>query len=252
VSQRGSCDERAAARTGAGLPGAAIAATGLARAFSGRRAVDGVDIALRDGDRLAVVGPNGAGKSTLLRILATLLTPDSGTLSVGGFDIPAKAKHARGIVGYLGHAPLLYLDLTAWQNLELFADLHGVPDAKRRIEHLLDEVGLLTRAFDTVRTFSRGMAQRLGLARVLLHEPRLLLLDEPHVGLDAPGAVLLDRVLDVAHDTHDTRALVMVTHDLDRALAHADRVMVMRAGRIALEQPTSLPSLRARYEEIVA
>ena len=136
------------------------------RAFGGRRAVDGVDLDLAPGRRMSVVGPNGAGKSTLLRILATLLRPDTGTLELTGHDCDRHAQRARPHLGYLGHDPLVYLDLTAWQNLELFGDLYGVDGLRERVPAALSRVGLLPRAHDPVRTFSRGMAQRLGIARV--------------------------------------------------------------------------------------
>jgi len=225
---------------------------GLTKAFGGRRAVDGVDLALGRGERMSIVGPNGAGKTTLLRMAASLLRPDGGALAIDGHDIPDQAARVRGQIGYLGHQPLLYLDLTAWQNLEFFAALYGVPAARRRIEEMLDRVELLPRAYDAVRTFSRGMAQRLGLARLLLHDPRLLLLDEPYAGLDAPGAALLDALLDEARGE---RAVMMVTHDLDRALASADRVVAMRRGRVAFNEPTAgldPATFRARYQEIAA
>jgi heme exporter protein A len=195
------------------------------------------------------VGPNGAGKTTLLRMLATLHRPGKGTLSVMGHDLPDKAQLVRPHLGYLGHDPLVYLDLTALQNLELFADLYGVPDPRARIEELLDHVGLLARAFEPVRTFSRGMAQRLGIARLLLHRPTLLLLDEPTSGLDAAGAALLDRVV------ADGASVVIVTHDVERAVHVADRVMVLRAGRVLLEQPTAgldPAAFRADYEREIA
>jgi heme exporter protein A len=166
-------------------------------------------------------------------MLATLHRPDSGTLSVLGFPLPREARRARSLLGYLGHDPLVYLDLTALQNLELFADLYCIPDARTRIEDLLDEVGLLARAVDPVRTFSRGMTQRLGLARLLLHRPELLLLDEPQSGLDAPGSALLARLLG------EGRSVVMVTHDVERAVAVADRVMVLRAGKVRRESATA-------------
>jgi heme exporter protein A len=203
-------------------------------------------------ERLAVLGPNGAGKSTLLRILATLLRPDAGGLSVAGETMPAGARRVRGLIGYLGHDPLVYLDLTAWQNLELFAQLYGVPEARERIEEGLLRVGLLARAYEPVRSFSRGMAQRLGLARLLLHHPSLLLLDEPYAGLDAPGAALLDEAL---RDARQTQAVVIVTHDVERAVGLADRVMVLRAGRVALTEPAAglePVAFRARYEALVA
>jgi heme exporter protein A len=208
-----------------------------------------VDLALAEGETLAIVGPNGAGKTTLLRMLATLHRPDAGELAVAGFPVPDQAAKARERIGYLGHDPLVYLDLTAYQNLELFADLYRIPNARRRIEELLDEVGLLSRAFEAVRTFSRGMAQRLGIARLLLHEPPLLLLDEPQSGLDAPGTALLTRLLG------EGRSVVMVTHDVERAVGVADRIVVMRAGRVRLEQATrdtSAESFRRVYEAEVA
>ena len=227
-------------------------ASGLVKRFGDRRADDRVDVDLAAGECLAVLGPNGAGKSTLLRMLATLLRPDSGTLAVCGYALPEEAGRARAEIGYLGHEPLVYLDLTARQNLELYADLYGLPDTRRRVDDALDRVGLLARSFDLVRTFSRGMAQRLGLARVLLHEPRLLLLDEPYAGLDAAGAHLLDAVLaDAVRD----RGVVMVTHEVERGVALAGRLLVLRAGRTVLSEPTGAvdgSAFRVRYEELVA
>jgi heme exporter protein A len=205
-----------------------------------------------EGECLGILGPNGAGKSTLLRMLATLLRPDAGALSVGGHALPERAGRARGLIGYMGHDPLLYLDLTAWQNLELFADLYGVPRPRERIADMLREVGLLPRAHDAVRTLSRGMAQRLGLARLLLHRPSLLLLDEPHASLDAPGAALLDRVL---AEARGAQTVVLVTHDLERVLPIAGRVLVLRAGRAVLSAGTAgvdPAAFRAEYEALVA
>ncbi len=227
-------------------------ASGLVKRFGDRRAVDRVDVDLAEGECLAVLGPNGAGKSTLLRMLATLLRPDAGTLAVCGHALPEEAGRARAEIGYLGHDPLVYLDLTARQNLELYADLYGLPDARRRVDDALDRVGLLARSFDLVRTFSRGMAQRLGLARALLHEPRLLLLDEPYAGLDAAGAHLLDAVL--AGAARD-RGVVIVTHEVERGVALAGRLLVLRAGRTVLSERTGAvdgSAFRARYEELVA
>ena len=221
------------------------------KGYGERRAVDGVDVSVEEGEAQAIVGPNGAGKTTLLRMLATLLRPEAGRLEVAGCRLPDEAGRARGLIGYLTHDPLVYLDLTAWQNLELFADLYGVREPRRRIEDVLDEVGLLARAFEPVRAYSHGMAQRLGLARLMLHRPGLLLLDEPHSGLDAPGAALLDRLLGEARGT---RAAVLVTHDVERAVAVADRVMVMRAGRVAESVETEgldPAEFRGRYEALV-
>jgi heme exporter protein A len=213
--------------------------------------VDRVDLDLAAGECVAVLGPNGAGKSTLLRMVATLLRPEAGTLVVCGSELPAGAGRAREAIGYLGHDPLVYLDLTAAQNLELYADLYGLDDAGDRVRRALDRVGLLPRSFDAVRTFSRGMAQRLGLARALLHEPTLLLLDEPYAGLDAAGARLLDGVLG---DLGSGRGAVIVTHEVERGVSLADRVLVLRAGRAVLSETTGEPppAFRRRYEELVA
>ena len=141
-----------------------VTARGLVHAYGERRAVDGVDLDLVPGERVALAGANGAGKSTLLRMLATLIRPKSGDLVVLGHEVPERARDARTGIGYLAHDPLVYLDLTARQNLELYGDLYGVDGLDERILDLLDQVDLLARAEDTVRTFSRGMAQRLALA----------------------------------------------------------------------------------------
>ncbi len=204
---------------------------------------------MAEGAALAVLGPNGAGKTTLLRMMATLLRPDEGELRVAGHDCPEHAGRARGLIGYLAHEPLVYLDLTAWQNLELFADLYGA--SRARIGDVLDRVGLLARAHDRPRAFSRGMVQRLGLARLLLTEPRLLLLDEPYGGLDARAAQLLDGLLG---QERGARSVVLVTHDVERGVALADRVMVLRAGRVVLDERADgrdPAAFRERYEALV-
>jgi heme exporter protein A len=232
--------------------GALVDARGVVRSFGGRRAVDGVDLCVRPGERVAVVGPNGAGKTTLLRMLATLLRPEAGTLMIAGAAIPKQSQAAREHIGYLGHDPMVYLDLTAQQNLELFCDLYGVPDARERIVAALGRVGLLARTHDPVRTFSRGMAQRLGIARLTLHAPRLLLLDEPYTGLDTQGTRILDELLG---GLGGREAIVVVTHELDRALELAGEVVVMRRGRVAARVGTAgvgLDRFRTDYQELTA
>jgi len=231
---------------------ALIDARGVVRSFGGRRAVDGVDLCVRPGERVAVVGPNGAGKTTLLRILATLLRPEAGTLMVAGAAIPKQSQAAREHIGYLGHDPMVYLDLTAQQNLELFCDLYGVEDARDRVAAALARVGLVARTHDPVRTFSRGMAQRLGIARLTLHDPRLLLLDEPYTGLDTQGTRILDELL---AGLGDREAVVVVTHELDRALDLAGEILVMRTGRVAARVGTAgvaLDRFRVDYQELTA
>lgn len=212
--------------------------------------VAGVDVRVAAGRRLAVVGPNGAGKSTLLRMLATLLRPDAGTVTLAGHPCPERVREARVAIGYLGHDPLVYLDLTAWQNLELFGELHGVGGLGEAIPAALSRVGLLPRAHDPVRTFSRGMAQRLGIARMTLHRPRVMLLDEPYTGLDAQGARLLDAVIT---GSGPDQAAVIVTHELDRALSLSHEVLMLRAGAVVLQRDTAglaFDAFRSEYLEL--
>jgi heme exporter protein A len=186
-----------------------------------------VALELRRGETLVVLGPNGAGKTTLLRVLATLLRPTSGEVSVLGCSLPRESWRARGRIGYLGHEPLLYRDLTGAENLRFAARLQGLgPDAAERIAELVDRVGMSRRADEQVRTLSAGMVQRLAVCRAVLHEPELLLLDEPSSHLDPDAAALVEPLLATAPD----RARVLVTHEIDSGLAEADRVLALRAG----------------------
>jgi heme exporter protein A len=207
------------------LEGLSIEVDGLERYYGDRVALAGVSFTLAAGETLAVLGPNGAGKSTLLRVLATLLRPHAGSLSVLGAELPREAWKVRGRVGYLGHEPLLYRSLTGRENLVFNARLHGV--AIERVDALLDQVGLARRADDRVDELSRGMQQRLAAARAVLHEPELLLLDEPLSAVD-PGAVeLLEPLIGRASG----RTRVLVTHDVERGKREADQVLGLKAGR---------------------
>ena len=203
----------------------AIALEGLERRYGDRPALQGVSVELGEGQTLAVFGANGAGKTTLLRVLATLLRPHAGSVTVLGASLPAEAWKARGRIGFVGHDALLYADLSPRDNLRFHARLHGV--SPERVEELLDAVGLSRRAGDPVRELSRGMVQRVGAARALLHAPPLLLLDEPRAGLDPAAAEQLEPLL----GRSSGRTRVLVTHDVDRGLAEADAVLGLRAGR---------------------
>jgi len=212
----------------------AIAAQGLEKRFGRVHALRGVDLALERGRTLAVLGPNGAGKSTLLRLLAGLARPSAGTLVVGDAGSArassAERRRARAAVGYLGHATLLYPDLTARENLLFAARLHGVSEAQARADALLEQQGLLGVADRLTRSFSRGMAQRLAIARGLVHDPSILLLDEPFTGLDPSAAEALERQLRQLRD--QGRTLVLVTHELARACALADAAIVLSRGLV--------------------
>jgi heme exporter protein A len=199
----------------------AIEVDGLERRYGERVALTGVSLTLDPGATLLVLGPNGAGKSTLLRVLATLLRPHAGTVRVLGDALPDQAWSVRGRIGYLGHEPLLYRDLSARENLTLHARLHKVAPA--RVDELLDAVGLAQRADDPLHTYSRGMVQRCAIARTVLHDPALVLLDEPRANLDPGAAEVLEPLL-----TGRTR--VMTSHDPGEA-ERADVVLGLRAGR---------------------
>jgi heme exporter protein A len=193
----------------------------------------GVDLHVKEGEFVTLVGPNGAGKSTLLRIVATLLRPTAGEVRVGGWPLPAYAGRVRRHIGLVSHQPLLYRDLSAAENLLFFARLYGVQDAGDRVQSALRRVGLLARQRDPVGTFSRGMVQRLTIARATLHEPDLLLLDEPYTGLDREASALLDDLL--RREAAAGRTILMITHDLGHGLNLCDRLVILHRGRIVHE-----------------
>jgi heme exporter protein A len=211
----------------------AIELTDVGRAYGERTALSGVTLTLEPGRTLAVFGANGAGKTTLLRILATLLRPHAGRARVLGRDLPREGWAVRGKIGLLAHDPLLYRELSARENLRFHARLHGVEEA--RVEALLEQVGLRPRADDPVRTLSRGMTQRVAICRAALHEPELLLLDEPLANLD-PGAA--DAVEPLIGRTAGP-ARVVISHDVEHGLAEADLVLGLKAGRAAMLEPAA-------------
>ena len=225
-----------------------IHVSGLVKQFGPFAALRGVDFSVDPGQFIALMGPNGAGKTTLLRILATLSRPTRGQVTIAGHVLPKGADDARRQIGFLSHQPLVYGELTAEENLHFFARLYDVPDAGRRVEALLNQVDLADRRHDRARSFSRGMLQRLSIARVLLHDPRVVLLDEPFTGLDPDAA---DRLLDTLHSLHDgARAIVMSTHDLDRGLSVCDRALIIARWRLAYaagREELLAPTFRETY-----
>lgn len=208
-------------------------ARGLVREFAGIAAVDGIDLSLPSGGFLVVFGPNGAGKTSLLRMLGGGLRPTRGEVWLGGQLIEAGSPRGRKRIGFLSHQTFLYGHLTARENLGFYGRLFGLNDIDQRLEHRLREVGLFERTDDLVGTFSRGMRQRLGLARTLLHDPDLVLLDEPYTGLDPHAAAVLCAVLETLHDGR--RTVILVTHNLTQGLELADRVAIQVRGRFAWE-----------------
>jgi heme exporter protein A len=206
----------------------ALSVAGLRREFGEHTALDGVDLTLAAGESVVVLGPNGSGKTTLLRILATLLRPSGGEVRVLGARLPGEAWKARGRIGFLGHEPLLYRDLSGRENLRFHARLHGLRGAaaEERIARLLASIGMERRADQHVAELSAGMRQRLAICRCVLHEPELLLLDEPDSNLDAEGRELAHELTGPG----EGRARVLVTHDPERALPDADQVLRLGAG----------------------
>jgi heme exporter protein A len=210
----------------------AIELRGLRRDYGERTALSDVEIELSAGESLLVLGPNGAGKTTLLRILATLLRPSGGAVRVLGCPLPAEAWRLRGRIGFLAHEPLLYRDLSGRENLRFHARLHGLDPAaaERRIGELLAAVAMQGRADERTAELSAGMRQRLAICRSVLHEPELLLLDEPDSNLDAEGRELARELIGPS----EGRARVVVSHDPERFLPEADRVLQLQIDRAAV------------------
>jgi len=206
----------------------AVELSGLTRRYGERAALEDVSLSLGAGRTLVVFGPNGAGKSTLLRVLATLLRPHAGSATVLGRGLPGEAWAVRGRIGLLAHEPLLYRDLSARENLNFHARLHGVGTA--RVEEILDAVQLGLRADDPLHTFSRGMVQRTAVARAVLHDPELLLLDEPRANLDPAAAALVEPLIGASSG----RTRVVTSHDPAGGLDEADLALGLVGGRAAL------------------
>jgi heme exporter protein A len=207
----------------------------LDKTFGARWALRGLSFTIGPGEIVALVGPNGAGKTTLLRILATLSRPNDGRVHIGKIPLAQHANAARAAIGFVGHQTFMYDDLTAEENLRFFARLYDLPNIPERVHIVAKRVGIEHRLGDLTRTLSRGLQQRLTLARMLLHDPAVLLLDEPYTGLDKTAADLLDEIMLEAK--REGRGILFSTHDLERGLAICDRALVMKAGRLAYDLP---------------
>lgn len=220
------------------MPGVdfALEARGVTKRFGERLALQSVDLAVPEGAHVCLFGPNGAGKTTLLRVLATLVRPTQGKVFVQGIDASENPEQARARIGVVSHSAYLYPDLKAQENLLFFAKLYGIPNAEARVHELLKEVDLHSRRYDAVRTFSRGMTQRLSIARSLINDPSVLLLDEPYSGLDPFAADALDSIL---HRERQNRTIVMVSHDIEKGFSLCSHALVMAKGKIVLSKERS-------------
>ena len=220
----------------------------IATSFGRVRVLRDLTLRVDGGDTVALFGPNGAGKSTLLRICATLYAPTAGTLTL--FDSRQPSAATRRRIGLLGHQSFLYPDLSARENLVFYGRLYGLPHPEHAADAWLERVGLAANATRSVRVFSRGMEQRLALARTLLHDPELLLLDEPWSSLDAAGADLLSEILEGLRA--DGRTIVVETHDFERGRALAERAVILHGGRVVWEASPSdaTASVEAAYRQV--
>jgi heme exporter protein A len=213
----------------------------LEKVFGHKKALKGVNLKIYEGDFLSLFGPNGAGKTTLLKSIATIIKPTQGKIHFRGMPVGVDSVFLREAIGLVSHNTLLYDDLTAYENLLFYARMYGVPYYRERIKQLLHQVGLYHRKDDVVRTFSRGMLQRLAIARAILHDPPVLLLDEPYTGLDAQAARILDELLVSLKDGH--RTFIMTSHDLGKGFEHASRIAILYSGEVVFDKPKSETSL---------
>lgn len=225
----------------------------LVKRFGLKTVLRGVDFAVQPGEFVALLGPNGAGKTTFLRILASLSRPSLGSVNIAGYQLPNQAAQVRARLGVVSHLPLLYGDLTAEENLRFYARMYNIPDADLRITDVLEMVGLEARRRDLVRTFSRGMQQRLAIGRAVLHDPDVVLFDEPYTGLDQDASTMLDEVLKTV--AAKGRTVVMTSHDLARAEELATRFDILSRGVIsasASRKDLKKTNLLAFYKQALA
>lgn len=229
----------------------AIETKKLTKVFGDRKALDKVSIEVPEGAFLSIFGPNGAGKTTLVRTLATLSRATSGTALVAGFDAKEEPDKVREHIGLISHNPMLYPDLTAMENLMFTAQLYGVVNVEERVRELLRAVELDHRRFDVVRTFSRGMTQRLSIARALMNDPDVVFLDEPYAGLDPHAVEIFDGLIE---QLRDERTFIMVSHDLQKGFDVCTHALVLARGRVvsyAPKEDIDFEQFRQLYRETV-
>jgi heme ABC exporter ATP-binding subunit CcmA len=212
----------------------AIEVGGLSKTFGLRPALRGIDLKVREGDFVTVFGPNGAGKTTLIRILATLSKPTSGRVLMDGLDLAESGIEVRRRIGVVTHQTLLYGDLTGYENLKFYGRMFDVPNLEERIQEVGALVGLSARLGDRARTLSRGMQQRLSLARSIIHHPSIMLLDEPETGLDQDAMAILENL--VRQEDGRRRTVMMTTHSLERGLRMGEQIIILSDGRIVYQE----------------
>lgn len=229
-----------------------IKAQAISKRIGKKEIIRAMDLEIGAGEFLAILGPNGAGKSTLLKILSLLMRPTGGRLEINGLDAVKEAEQVRPLLGVISHQTYLYDALTASENLEFYGRMYGIAGLPERIREVIKEVGLEFSLHDQVGTFSRGMQQRLAIARAILHRPRILLLDEPQTGLDQQALDILYQVIGRLKAEGST--VIMVTHILDQGLEDCDRLLVLRQGRPVFlgDKPETLAGVRETYNLAVS
>lgn len=216
-----------------------VRANKLVKSFGNRAVLRGVSLELHQGEFVTLLGPNGAGKTTLLRILGTIARPTSGTVELAGIPLKQASPTIRKLLGVISHQTFLYEDLNAIENLRFYGKLYDVPELDKRVAEVLNRVGLETRAKDMVRTYSRGMQQRLSIARAILHNPPILLLDEPDTGLDRHAADMLSSLIQELAIDGQSRTVLMTTHNLERGLEMSNRVIILNGGKLVADRQSN-------------
>ena len=227
----------------------AVKVEGLTKSFGTRLTLRGIDLEINQGESVVIFGPNGAGKTTLLKVLATIMNPSSGKVIIAGLDTKESAEEARHLIGIVSHNTFLYGNLTAYENLDFYSRLYDVPVRQKRIHEVVEMVGMTPRLHNRVATLSRGMQQRLSIARSLLHKPSIMLLDEPETGLDRQANAMLWEIFQA--EGEQKRTIVLTTHNLERGLGLAGRVLILDKGMIVYDgakQGLDLPALEKLYQ----
>ncbi len=220
--------------TGTGSGAWAIEVEGLGKSFGNHRALTGIDLKVGSGEHVTVFGPNGAGKTTLIKVLSTLMKPSAGTVRLDGSDISKAPTEVRRKIGLVAHQTFLYDDLTVYENLKFYGKMYDVINLEEQIQDVVRWVRLEARLHDRVGTLSRGMQQRISIARAVIHNPSIVLLDEPEVGLDPRAIVMVREVLDSL--SVGERTVVMTTHNLEQGIEMSDRVVILDKGRIVYQE----------------
>lgn len=225
----------------------------LVKTIGDKMILRGINLSIKKGETVAILGPNGAGKSTVLKILGGLIKPTSGEIKINGLDLKKDSYDSKRKIGFLAHNSFLYDHLTPLENLKFFGKLYGVVNIEERAKKLIDEVGLSVFTHDPVQSFSRGMIQRIAIARAIIHEPEILLFDEPHTGLDQQAIKILNDV--IIRMKQEGSTILMVTHDFGQAIETCDRFIIIKNGKVVDDLQNidkNLDAITQKYAEQVA